>query len=78
MLEYILLLTLCFSTSQLEQFKQYILRCAEIGIDALIVQDLGAVQIIKQVSPDFPIHTQMTIHSVNGIICKKTTGFSEL
>ncbi len=39
------------------------------GADALIVQDLGAVRMLRQVAPDLPVHgsTQMTIHSLDGV-----------
>ena len=40
----------------------------KVGIDAIIVQDFGLVEIIRQVAPDMPIHasTQMAIHNVEG------------
>ena len=39
------------------------------GVDAAIVQDIGICRLIRQLSPDFPIHasTQMTISSAGGI-----------
>ncbi len=39
-----------------------------LGVDAVLVQDLGILRLIKQVSPDLPIHasTQMTIHNLDG------------
>lgn len=40
------------------------------GIDAVIVQDLGIVQLCRQICPDLPIHasTQMSIHSLDGVL----------
>ncbi|MCI9156331.1 MAG: U32 family peptidase [Lawsonibacter sp.] len=40
-----------------------------IGIDAVIVQDLGVVRMLRQSVPDLPIHgsTQMSIHSLDGV-----------
>ena len=40
-----------------------------LGADAVIVQDLGAARMVRQVSPDLPIHgsTQMTVHSLDGV-----------
>ncbi|NBI10341.1 U32 family peptidase [Colidextribacter sp. OB.20] len=40
-----------------------------IGIDGVIVQDLGVVRILRQFLPDLPIHgsTQMTVHSLDGV-----------
>ena len=42
---------------------------SDIGVDAVIVQDLGAVRMLRQSVPDLPIHgsTQMTIHSLDGV-----------
>jgi len=39
------------------------------GVDAAIVQDVGICRLIRQLSPDFPIHasTQMTITSPAGV-----------
>lgn len=53
---------------------------AECGIDALIVQDWGAAQIIRSVVPDMPLHasTQMTIHTVKGAEEAARIGFSRV
>lgn len=42
---------------------------SDIGVDAVIVQDLGVVRMIRQSFPDLPIHgsTQMTVHSLDGV-----------
>ena len=42
---------------------------ATSGVDAFIVQDLGVVQLCRQIAPHIPIHgsTQMTIHSLPGV-----------
>ena len=39
------------------------------GVDAAIVQDVGVCRLIRQLSPDFPIHvsTQMTVTSAAGV-----------
>ncbi len=39
------------------------------GVDAAIVQDVGICRLIRQISPDFPIHvsTQMTVTSAAGV-----------
>ncbi|HVV72080.1 MAG TPA: peptidase U32 family protein, partial [Verrucomicrobiae bacterium] len=39
------------------------------GVDAAIVQDVGICRLLRQLSPDFPIHvsTQMTVTSAAGI-----------
>ena len=40
-----------------------------IGVDAVIVQDLGVMRMLRQTVPDLPIHasTQLTIHSLDGV-----------
>ncbi|NBI67541.1 U32 family peptidase [Pseudoflavonifractor sp. 60] len=42
---------------------------SDIGVDAVIVQDLGAVRMLRQSVPELPIHgsTQMTVHSLDGV-----------
>ena len=41
---------------------------AEAGVDAVIVQDLGVVELLRRVAPGLPLHgsTQMTITSPEG------------
>ena len=41
----------------------------QMGVDAVIVQDLGVVRMLRQVAPDLTIHgsTQMTVHSLDGV-----------
>ncbi|MBB6176287.1 putative protease [Anoxybacillus tengchongensis] len=55
--------------NELEEAKQLVEACIDAGVDALIVQDLGLVQLIRDMSPDFPIHgsTQMTITSPEAV-----------
>ena len=42
---------------------------SDIGVDAVIAQDLGVVRMLRQSVPGLPIHgsTQMTIHSLDGV-----------
>lgn len=54
---------------ELENAKLLIEACIDAGVDAVIVQDLGLVKMIREISPDFPIHgsTQMTITSPEAV-----------
>jgi putative protease len=54
---------------ELAEAKQLIEVCVDAGVDAVIVQDLGLVKMIREISPDFPIHgsTQMTITSPEAV-----------
>ncbi|CAG7656054.1 DUF3656 domain-containing protein [Paenibacillus allorhizosphaerae] len=54
---------------ELEEARILIDACIDAGVDAVIVQDLGLVKLIREISPDFPIHgsTQMTITSPEAV-----------
>ncbi len=55
--------------NELEDARQLVTACIEAGVDALIVQDMGLMQMIREMSPDFPIHgsTQMTVTSAEAV-----------
>ncbi len=44
-------------------------QASRMGADAVIVQDLGVVRMLRQAAPDLPVHgsTQMTIHTLDGV-----------
>lgn len=52
----------------------------EIGVDAIITQDMGLFKILKEAIPDFEIHasTQMTIHNGEGALFLKNEGFQRI
>ena len=52
----------------------------EIGIDAVIVQDLGLAKILHEYIPDLPIHasTQLTTHNLEGVNELTKLGFSRV
>lgn len=68
------------SDEQLEEFTEYIKMLSKAKVDALIVQDLGAIDIIRKVAPNMELHasTQMTIHSVSGALLMKKLGFKRV
>ena len=43
---------------------------ARIGVDAVLIQDLGILRMLRQVAPDLPVHgsTQLTVHSLDGVL----------
>ena len=55
--------------SELEQAAFYLKFLYEIGIDAVIVQDLGLIKMLRELFPKFEIHasTQMTINNAAGV-----------
>ena len=65
---YVTLNTLVF-TQELPTAEQYLRSIILAGVDAAIVQDVGICQLIRHLSPDFPIHasTQMTVTSAAGV-----------
>ena len=52
--------------------------CANIGVDALIVQDVGLAALLREHIPALPLHasTQMTIDSLDGVETVQKLGFS--
>ena len=63
--------------SEIKSAFDFIKYCCSIGVDALIVQDLGIAYIIGRYFPDFRIHasTQMTIHNLDGVKAAAKIGF---
>jgi len=65
---YVTLNTLVFE-NELAGAGKYLRAMISAGVDAVIVQDVGICRLIRELSPDFPMHasTQMTITSAAGI-----------
>src|SRR5665213_1909938 len=65
---YVTFNTLVFE-NELADAENYLRAIISAGVDAAIVQDVGICKLIRELSPDFPIHasTQMTISSAAGI-----------
>lgn len=65
---------------ELEKLVAYIYQLARIGVDAVIVQDMGAAQMFRQIVPDMPLHasTQMTVTSVDGVRALEDLGFERV
>ncbi|MFM8531676.1 MAG: peptidase U32 family protein, partial [Ilumatobacteraceae bacterium] len=65
---YATLNTLVFS-AELAAFAELVAAVAAAGIDAILVQDVGAARLARAVCPDLPIHasTQMTLTSAECI-----------
>ena len=63
------------------EFKEAVMvakKTYELGIDALIVQDVGLARFLMKLFPDLPIHasTQMTIHNLEGVQELEKLGYS--
>ncbi len=65
---------------EMKDAAELIRRAAECNVDAFIVQDLGVVQLCRQIAPHIPIHgsTQMTIHSLPGVQLCAAMGMSRV
>ena len=66
--------------NEIEEAVRYVGFLYEIGVDAIILQDLGLFKRIKEDFPDFEIHasTQMTIHNGEGALFFKEKGFHRI
>ena len=65
---YVTLNTLLFDR-ELCDFINHCRIISDMGVDAAIVADVGAVSLIKRYVPSLPLHasTQMSLHSVDGV-----------
>ncbi len=65
---FVTLNTLIFS-DELPAAADMLRACAEAGVDAVIVQDLGLVRLARRLAPTLPVHasTQMTLTEPRGI-----------
>ena len=64
-----LTLNTLISDREMEQAAQQALLASQMGMDAVLVQDLGMARVLRQVAPDLPVHasTQMSIHNLDGV-----------
>lgn len=72
---FVTLNTLIFS-DELSAVAEFVKLAAECGVDAVIVQDLGLVRLIRRVAPTLPVHasTQMTLTEPRGIAFVRQLG----
>ena len=72
---YVTMNTLVFA-SELEQLNQTIQLIAAAGVDAILVQDLGVAQLVREICPTLDVHasTQMTMTSAETIAAAERLG----
>lgn len=65
---------------ELIQIERLAKKANRVGVDAILVQDLGAMRAIKQAVPDMPIHasTQMSVHNLDGVRMAAELGVSRV
>jgi putative protease len=72
---YVTVNTLVFP-SELPALERHIQAIAAAGVDAVLVQDLGVVRLVREICPDLSIHasTQMTLTSAESIAVAQSLG----
>jgi putative protease len=76
---YATLNTLVFD-DELPALEQAVRACAEAGVDAVIVQDMGVARLVAAVAPGLPIHasTQMTCTDAASVELARSLGASRV
>ncbi|MCE7697726.1 MAG: U32 family peptidase [Methanobacterium paludis] len=66
--------------SELQDVAEYLLWLYKIGVDAVIIQDLGVASICREMVPNLDMHasTQMTIHNFEGVKWAAEFGFKRV
>jgi putative protease len=72
---YVTLNTLVFD-EELEAVERAVRACAEAGVDAVIVQDIGVAKLARAIAPGLPVHasTQMTCTDAPSVELAKELG----
>ncbi len=68
------------SDKETDECMKLITAAAECGVDAFIVQDLGVIQLCRRIAPSVALHgsTQMTVHSLSGVLLCAAWGMSRV
>ena len=76
---YVTLNTLVF-TDELEEFAKTVAAVAAAGVDAVLVQDVGAARLARAICPELPLHasTQMTLTSAETIRLAESLGMERV
>ncbi|MGI6028628.1 MAG: DUF3656 domain-containing U32 family peptidase [Candidatus Heteroscillospira sp.] len=76
---YVTLNTLA-SDRELRAASELAVRAADIGADAILVQDLGLARVLRSLLPDMPLHasTQMSVHNLDGVLAAAELGMKRV
>ena len=68
------------SDKEFYDLDKFIRTINRIGVDAVIVQDIGVAMYIKSIAPDLHLHasTQMTVYDLEGAKFLKSIGFTRV
>lgn len=66
--------------AEIGDFIRYAYQLAELDVDAVIVQDLGAAQLLRETLPQLALHasTQMAVHNTAGVKLLEQQGFERV
>src|SRR5262245_9999996 len=69
-----------FKPAELRDALAHLGECIDRGIDAALVQDVGAIRLIQQVYPELEIHgsTQLTVHDAAGARLMQQLGIARV
>ncbi len=75
-----LTLNVLFSNEELESAAKLAVYAYSVGIDAVIIQDVGLAEILSKNYPEIPLHasTQMGIHNLEGVNFLKPFNFKRV
>src|SRR4051812_35792691 len=75
-----LTLNILIKPAELHDALMFLGEAIDRGIDAVIVQDIGLVKLIREIYPDLEIHgsTQMTVHDPSGAAVVKELGVERI
>lgn len=73
-------LNILLDESELSGAIDYVRYLRKIGVDAIIVQDIGFASIIREIFPDIELHasTQMTVNNIYGVEHLAKMGFKRV
>ena len=62
--------------SELPAALEFVQRLCEMGVDAVLIQDMGLFSLLRRLAPDLPLHTstQMSLHTPSGAAYLKELG----
>lgn len=66
--------------AEFSELVEYLKFLYEIGVDAIIIQDLGVARVASELLPGLPLHasTQMTVHNIAGVEALKEHNFQRI
>ncbi len=68
------------SNDEIPELSEYLLYLNQIGVDGIIVQDMGVVNIARSLVPQLPVHgsTQMTVFNSDGVKALEKLGIKRV